>query len=171
MFCFNDTMRYHLCPSRTDMREGINLLIGVVRECRGADVRNGYVFIFIGSSRRLIKLLHAENGGMVMYVKRLDAGRFRIPAATMTSPVSISTPSSSPCHTSTEPHMKSLCSSCHTGGKNTTSRGNHGRHRAIPRKVTPPTLTTTSATTLNGLQTMLLYIAIKAVLQLMLTLN
>ena len=45
----------------------------------GRDVRNGDVFIFIGSSRKLMKLLHAEDGGMVMYVKRLEAGRFRLP--------------------------------------------------------------------------------------------
>ena len=79
MFCLNDTMRYHLCPGRTDMRKGINSLIGVVKEQIGADVRNGDVFIFIGSSRKLMKLLHAEDGGMVMYVKRLEAGRFKIP--------------------------------------------------------------------------------------------
>ena len=79
MFCLNDTMRYHLCPGRTDMRKGINSLIGVVKEHMGADVRNGDVFIFIGASRRLMKLLHAEDGGMVMYVKRLEAGRFKLP--------------------------------------------------------------------------------------------
>lgn len=79
MFCLNDTMRYHLCPGRTDMRKGINSLIGVVKEKMGSDVRNGDVFIFIGSSRRLMKLLHAEDGGMVMYVKRLEAGRFKLP--------------------------------------------------------------------------------------------
>lgn len=38
-------------------------------------VKNGDVFIFIGQSRRLMKLLHAEDGGMVMYVKRLEAGQ------------------------------------------------------------------------------------------------
>lgn len=43
------------------------------------DVRNGDVFIFIGGNRRLMKLLHAEDGGMVMYVKRLEAGRFKVP--------------------------------------------------------------------------------------------
>ena len=32
MFCLNDTMRYHLCPGCTDMRKGINSLIGVVKE-------------------------------------------------------------------------------------------------------------------------------------------
>ena len=72
MFCLNDTMRYHLCPGRTDMRKGINSLIGVVKEKMGADVRNGDVFIFIGSSRKLMKLLHAEDGGMVMYVKKVQ---------------------------------------------------------------------------------------------------
>ena len=59
MFCLNDTMRYHLCAGRTDMRKGINSLIGVVKDQMGSDVRNGDVFIFIGSSRRLMKLLHA----------------------------------------------------------------------------------------------------------------
>ena len=79
MFCLNDTMRYHLCLGRTDMRKGINSLIGMVKEHMGYDVRNGDVFIFIGSSRRLMKLIHAEDGGMVMYVKRLESGRFRLP--------------------------------------------------------------------------------------------
>ena len=73
MFCLNDTMRYYLCPSRTDMRKGINSLIGVVHQQMGRDVRNGDVFIFIGGNRKLMKLLHAEDGGMVMYVKRLEA--------------------------------------------------------------------------------------------------
>ena len=79
MFCLNDTMRYYLCPGKTDMREGINSLCGVVHEKMRSDVRNGDVFIFIGPSRRLMKLLHAEDGGMVMYVKRLEAGRFKLP--------------------------------------------------------------------------------------------
>ena len=79
MFCLNDTMRYYLCPGRTDMRKGNSSLCGVVHEKMRSDVRNGDVFIFIGSSRRLMKLLHAEDGGMVMYVKRLEAGRFKLP--------------------------------------------------------------------------------------------
>ena len=48
MFSLNETMRYQLCPGRTDMRKGINSLIGVVKEKMGADVKNGDVFIFIG---------------------------------------------------------------------------------------------------------------------------
>ena len=41
---------------------------------------NGDVFIFINGARKLMKLLHAEDGGMVMYVKRLEGGRFRLPS-------------------------------------------------------------------------------------------
>ena len=78
MFCLNDTMRYFLCPGRTDMRKGISSLCGVVHERMGCSVRNGDVFIFIGSSRKLMKLLHAEDGGLVMYVKRLEAGHFKV---------------------------------------------------------------------------------------------
>ena len=43
-------MRYFLCPGKTDMR------------------------------KKLMKLLHAEDGGLVMYVKRLEAGRFKLPS-------------------------------------------------------------------------------------------
>ncbi len=54
MFCLNDTMRYYLCPGRTDMRKGISSLCGVVHEKMKSEVRNGDMFIFIGSSRRLM---------------------------------------------------------------------------------------------------------------------
>ena len=73
-------MVYHLCLGRTDVRKGINSLIEVGNEQMGRDMRNGEGFIFIGSSGRLMKLIHAEDGGMVMYVKRLEAGHFKIPA-------------------------------------------------------------------------------------------
>lgn len=80
MFCLNDTMHYFLCPGKTDMRKGINSLCGVVYDRMGHDVRLGDVFIFINRSRTTMKLLHAEDGGMVLYVKRLEEGTFRLPA-------------------------------------------------------------------------------------------
>ena len=61
------------------MRKGINGLCGVVHDQMGQEVKNGDVFIFINGERKIMKLLHAEDGGMVMYVKRLEAGRFRLP--------------------------------------------------------------------------------------------
>ena len=61
------------------MRKGINGLCGVVHDQMGQDVKNGDVFIFINGERKIMKLLHADDGGLVMYVKRLEAGRFRLP--------------------------------------------------------------------------------------------
>lgn len=73
-------MRYFLCPGQTDMRKGMNSLCGVVQNQMGYDVRMGDVFIFISRSRTTIKLLHAEDGGLVLYMKRLEEGTFRLPA-------------------------------------------------------------------------------------------
>jgi hypothetical protein len=80
MFSLNDTMRYFLCPGKTDMRKGMNSLCGVVQNQMGYDVRMGDVFIFISRNRTTIKLLHAEDGGLVLYIKRLEEGTFRIPS-------------------------------------------------------------------------------------------
>ena len=46
----------------------------------GQNIKHGDVFIFIGSGNKLMKLLHAEDGGLGMYVKRLEAGRFKLPS-------------------------------------------------------------------------------------------
>lgn len=80
MFCLNDTMRYFLCPGKTDMRKGMNSLCGVIHDKMGYDVRLGDVFIFINRQRTTMKLLHAEDGGLVLYIKRLEEGTFRLPA-------------------------------------------------------------------------------------------
>ena len=72
-------MRYFLCLGRTDMRKGINSLCEVVHERMGYDVRLGDVFIFVNGNRNTMKLLHAEDGGLVLYIKRLEEGTFRLP--------------------------------------------------------------------------------------------
>jgi hypothetical protein len=75
MFCLNDTIRYYLCAREEQICVKAPVLSAVW--CMRSDVRNGDVFIFIGSSRKLMKLLHAEDWGMVMYVKQLEAGRWQ----------------------------------------------------------------------------------------------
>ena len=79
MFCLNDTMRYFLYPGKTDMRKGMNTLSGLVHDKMGKDVCIGDVFIFVNRTRTTMKLLHSEDGGLVMYVKRLERGTFGIP--------------------------------------------------------------------------------------------
>ena len=55
MFCLNDTMRYFLCPGKTDMRKGINSLCGLVHDKMGYDVRLGDVFIFVNRNKTTMK--------------------------------------------------------------------------------------------------------------------
>lgn len=67
------------------MRKGINSLCGVVHDKMGYDVRLGDVFIFVNRNRNTMKLLHAEDGGLVLYIKRLEEGTFRLPVYDATS--------------------------------------------------------------------------------------
>ena len=60
MFCLNYTMHYYLRPGRTDMRKGTSSLWGIVHEKMRSDVCNGYVSIFIGQSRKLMKLHYVQ---------------------------------------------------------------------------------------------------------------
>ena len=43
------------------------------------DVRNGGVFIFINRRGNIMKILHMEYAGMVLYHKKLESGRFKLP--------------------------------------------------------------------------------------------
>ena len=58
----------------------ISKLCRLVHDKMGYDVRLGDVFIFVNRSRTTMKLLHAEDGGMVLYIKRLEEGTFRLPS-------------------------------------------------------------------------------------------
>ena len=64
-------MAYHA----SDMRMGVNGMCGQVRSV-GLDPTDGKVYIFVGKSRQIMKLLHWERGGFAMYYKRLERGRF-----------------------------------------------------------------------------------------------
>ena len=79
MFGLNDSQHYYLCPDSCDMRKGFDSLCGVVRCDMGRDPLSGEVFIFMNRLRTTIKLLHWERGGLVLYHKRLESGRFSLP--------------------------------------------------------------------------------------------
>lgn len=75
MFNLNESNRIVMSQHPTDMRMGINCLCGQVRLV-GLEPSNGDVYIFVGKSRKVMKILHWEYGGYVMYQKRLEQGRF-----------------------------------------------------------------------------------------------
>lgn len=78
MFSLGERHRYYLYNDWVDMRKGFNGLSGLVRNDLGMDPLTGDVYIFINRSRNRMKLLVWEQGGYVLYYKRLEQGRFRI---------------------------------------------------------------------------------------------
>jgi transposase len=65
-----------------DMRFGFDRLSGMVRERMGYEPRSGALFVFIGRRKQLAKVLFADATGVCLFVKRLDAGVFSLPATT-----------------------------------------------------------------------------------------
>ena len=79
MFSLNASIRYYLYPSPADLRKGFYALSGIVHSLTGHDVNTGDAFIFINRTRDVMKILHMERGGMMIYHKKLEAGHFRLP--------------------------------------------------------------------------------------------
>jgi len=79
MFSLSGNQRYFLYRHPCDMRKGFDGLYGLVSSELNQRVVNGSVFVFINRKRTHIKLLHWEGGGLVIYHKRLEKGRFEIP--------------------------------------------------------------------------------------------
>jgi transposase len=71
--------RYFLFREKTDMRKSFDGLCGLVSDRLGQDPGSGDVFIFINKDRNRIKLLRWEQGGFVLFYKRLEQGTFEIP--------------------------------------------------------------------------------------------
>ena len=74
MFNLNENNQYFISNVPTDMRVGVNAMCGKVRQA-GYEPTNGAVYVFVGKTRQVMKLLHWERGGYVMYYKRLETGR------------------------------------------------------------------------------------------------
>lgn len=61
------------------MRKSFYTLSGVVTNSMNQDVQNGGVFIFVNRNQTIMKILHIEYAGMVIYHKKLESGRFKLP--------------------------------------------------------------------------------------------
>lgn len=75
MFNLNESNRIMMSQHPSDMRIGVNGMCGKVRSA-GLNPTSGDVFIFVGKTRNVMKILHWERGRYVMYYKRLEQGRF-----------------------------------------------------------------------------------------------
>jgi transposase len=80
MFSLSSSHRYLLYSQPCDMRKSFDALCGVVRSAMDRDPLSGDVFVFLNRNRTHLKLLHWEDGGLVLYYKRLEKGTFAPPA-------------------------------------------------------------------------------------------
>ncbi len=78
MLGFSSSLRYFLCCTTVDMRNGFDGLAGIVRNHLEKDPISGDVFIFLNKKRTHIKLLYWDGDGFALYYKRLEQGRYTL---------------------------------------------------------------------------------------------
>jgi transposase len=72
------SVRVFLFAERTDMRKGLDGLAALVRAL-GEDPFSGHLFVFISRRADRAKILAWHRGGFVLWYRRLERGRFRLP--------------------------------------------------------------------------------------------
>lgn len=90
MFALAPNVRIFIACGVTDMRKGFDGLVGRIEQDLKADPYGGAYYIFRGKRGDIVKALHWDGQGLVLYAKRLEKGRFTWPQAkdgvmTMTS--------------------------------------------------------------------------------------
>jgi transposase len=70
----------YLCTQPTDLRRGFDRLVQAALEHAGREVTCGGLCMFINSRRDRVKLLYWDGDGLCQWYKRLEAGRFQLPA-------------------------------------------------------------------------------------------
>jgi transposase len=72
-------VRILLAAQRVDMRNSIDGLAAVIHNQWKEDLYAGDPFVFVSRRGDKAKVLTWDNGGFVLYYKRLEQGRFRLP--------------------------------------------------------------------------------------------
>lgn len=79
MFHLHGNLKYFLYPAPVDMRKSFYTLSGIVSSAMKRNIQNGEVFIFVNRNLTIMKILHLEHGGLVIYHKKLESGTFKLP--------------------------------------------------------------------------------------------
>lgn len=72
-------MRVFVTAAAVDLRRGHDGLAAMVRSEWGDELFAGHLFVFLGRRFDRCKILFWDRGGLVLYYKRLERGRFRPP--------------------------------------------------------------------------------------------
>ena len=80
MLTWPANVRVFLCTQPTDMRKQFDGLHALVTPIFGEDVFDGHLFLFLNRRRDRIKVLYWDQDGLALWCKRLEAGRYELPA-------------------------------------------------------------------------------------------
>ena len=78
MLTLPPSVRIFLATAPVDLRKSIDGLAALVA-ARGHDLFDGHLFVFTSRRGDRVKILAWDRGGFVLYYKRLERGRFRLP--------------------------------------------------------------------------------------------
>ena len=84
MLTLHPAVRIYVCTLPTDMRRGFDGLAQMAQDIVGQDPLSGHYFVFLNRRRDRVKILYWDHDGYAVWAKRLEAGTFRMPAATGT---------------------------------------------------------------------------------------
>lgn len=73
------SVRIYFGTELVDMRNGIDGLRALVEGTLKKDPYQGHLFVFVGKSKDKVKILFWDRSGFVLYMKRLEKGRFQLP--------------------------------------------------------------------------------------------
>ena len=73
------SVRIFLSSGAQDMRKSIDGLRAIVEHELEGDAYSGHLFVFVSRRGDRVKVLTWDKGGFVLYYKRLETGRFRLP--------------------------------------------------------------------------------------------
>ena len=79
MLMLPPSCRIYLCPQPCDMRRGYDGLYGEVKRRCAESPLSGHLFIFVGKGRSRLKILFWSDGGLCLFSKSLEKGRFKLP--------------------------------------------------------------------------------------------
>jgi transposase len=74
------SVRIYFATELTDMRNGIDGLRAIVEGTLRHDPYGGHLFVFVGKAKDKVKILFWDRNGFVLYLKRLERGRYQLPA-------------------------------------------------------------------------------------------
>jgi transposase len=75
-----ESVRIFVASAPTDMRKQADGLEALVKGVLGAEPRSGHLFVFFNRGKDIIRILFWDTNGFCVVSKRLEAGRFRVPA-------------------------------------------------------------------------------------------